>query len=117
MEHLMHLKPGPFRSIADGTKRYELRLYDGKRRTILPGDTIAFENTDTGESLTAEVTCLKVYRDFRDLYSDIPKTELGYGEDESADPSDMDRYYDPAIRADHCVVAIGISVRRRCGSP
>ena len=40
MHHEMSLWPGPFAKIADGTKRYELRLHDEKRRLIKVGDTI-----------------------------------------------------------------------------
>ena len=40
MHHEMSLRPGPFAKIADGTKRYELRLHDEKRRLIAVGDTI-----------------------------------------------------------------------------
>ena len=42
MHHEMSLRPGPFAMIADGRKRYELRLHDEKRRAITVGDTITF---------------------------------------------------------------------------
>ena len=32
MHHEMSLRPGPFGKIADGSKRYELRLLDEKRK-------------------------------------------------------------------------------------
>ena len=42
MTHYMKLNPEPFDKIASGKKTIELRLYDEKRKTVLPGDEIIF---------------------------------------------------------------------------
>ena len=52
MHHEMSLRPGPFAKIADGSKSYELRLLDEKRRLIAAGDTITFTCTADERSVT-----------------------------------------------------------------
>ena len=42
--HEMNLAPEPFSLIADGKKKFELRLNDEKRQGIRGGDTIIFTN-------------------------------------------------------------------------
>ena len=110
MHHEMFLRPGPFGKIADGRKRYELRLYDEKRRQIAVGDTITFTCTDDERTVTVRVTSLHPFASFADLYALLPLTECGYTEENvlSADPRDMEQYYSPEQQAQHGVLAIEI---------
>lgn len=108
--HEMSLRPGPFGMIADGRKRYELRLYDEKRRCIAVGDTITFTCTADGRSVNVRVTSLQSFPDFATLYAALPLTECGYTAENvaAADPRDMAQYYPPEKQRNHGVLAIGV---------
>ena len=111
MHHEMSLRPGPFARIADGSKRYELRLLDEKRRLIAVGDTITFTCTADERSVTVRVVSLSNFASFADLYAALPLTECGYTTDNvaSADPRDMEKYYPPEKQAQYGVLAIEVA--------
>lgn len=111
MHHEMSLRPGPFAKIADGSKRYELRLLDEKRRLIAAGDTITFTCTADERSVTVRVVSLRSFACFADLYAALPLTECGYTQDNvaSADPRDMEKYYPPEKQAQYGVLAIEVA--------
>ena len=110
MQHEMSLRPGPFRKIADGSKRYELRLYDEKRRMISVGDTITFTCTEDERTVEVRVTGLHLFASFEELYAALPLTECGYTEAsaKTASPRDMEAYYPPEKQAKYGVLAIGV---------
>lgn len=110
MHHEMSLRPGPFGKIADGRKRYELRLHDEKRRLISVGDTINFTCTADERRVHTRVTSLHPFASFAELYASLPLTECGYTADsaKSADPRDMEAYYPPEKQARYGVLAIGV---------
>ena len=110
MQHEMSLRPGPFRKIADGSKRYELRLYDEKRRMISVGDTITFTCTEDARTVEVRVTGLYLFASFEELYAALPLTECGYTEAsaKTASPRDMEAYYPPEKQAKYGVLAIGV---------
>ncbi len=110
MQHEMSLRPGPFRKIADGSKRYELRLYDEKRRMISVGDTITFTCTEDERTVEVRVTSLHSFASFEELYDALPLTECGYTEAsaKTASPRDMEAYYPPEKQAKYGVLAIGV---------
>lgn len=108
MHHEMSLRPGPFAKIADGSKRYELRLHDEKRRLIAVGDTITFTCTQDERRVRVRVTELLPFDDFAALYAALPMTACGYAPGEAADPRDMERYYPPEKQARYGVLAIGV---------
>jgi Uncharacterized conserved protein len=68
--HEMNLQSKYFDFIKDGTKRIELRLYDGKRRSIQLEDIIEFAKFDD-EKFKAEVVGLLRYNSFADLFEDF----------------------------------------------
>lgn len=111
MHHEMSLRPGPFARIADGSKRYELRLLDEKRRLIAAGDTITFTCTADERSVTVRVVSLRSFASFADLYAALPLTECGYTPDNvaSADPRDMEKYYPQEKQAQYGVLAIEVA--------
>ena len=115
--HTMNLNPAPFEMIRDGRKTLELRLYDEKRRRIKIGDTIRFENTQTGETLTAAVMELHVFDSFTALYQALPLLECGYTEEtvSSAKPDDMDAYYSKEEQRQYGVV--GIRLKKEVAMP
>jgi len=110
MHHAMSLRPGPFGKIADGSKRYELRLLDEKRRQIRIGDTITFTCTADKRTVDVKVVSLHPFASFAELYAELPLTECGYTEAsaEAASPRDMEAYYPPEQQAQYGVLAIGV---------
>ena len=108
MHHEMSLRPGPFAKIADGSKRYELRLHDEKRRLISVGDTITFTCTADERRVQVRVTGLLPYPDFAALYAALPMTECGYAPGQVADHRDMEAYYPPEKQATYGVLAIQV---------
>lgn len=110
MHHEMSLRPGPFGKIADGSKRYELRLHDEKRRLISVGDTITFTCTEDERSVQVRVVSLHPFASFTELYAALPLTECGYTAEsaKTADPRDMEAYYPPEKQARYGVLAIGV---------
>lgn len=110
MHHEMSLRPGPFEKIANGSKRYELRLMDEKRRLVRVGDIISFACTEDERTVQVRVTSLHPFADFAQLYAALPLTECGYTEESAAhaSPKDMEQYYPPEKQREYGVLAIGV---------
>ncbi len=110
--HRMHLDPEAFAAMEDERKTIELRLYDEKRRRIQAGDVIRFESTDDDtDVLFAQVTGLRFFASFDELYAALPLTACGYTPEaaKTASPRDMDRYYSPEAQRKWGVVGIELS--------
>ena len=113
MEHVMNLHPSPFFKMKNGMKTIELRLYDEKRRKVVPGDTIRFYNSENAnESILTEVLELYVFNTFEELYKALPLSACGYTETDigRASAKDMDAYYSPERQKQFGVVGIRIAV-------
>lgn len=113
MLHEMTLFPKPYASIASGQKTIELRLYDEKRQSIQIGDQIRFTNTeDASQKILCEVIQLYVFKDFIELYENLPLVKCGYTADDvdNAHPDDMLTYYSKEKQAQYGVV--GIELKR-----
>lgn len=104
----MNLYPEPFELIKAGSKKVEMRLFDEKRRKLSVGDLIVFANTKTKEELIAEIVELKQFDSFESLYMNYKKTDIGYKDDEVANPDDMFSYYSIEDIRKYGVVAIEI---------
>lgn len=104
VRHTMHISSQSFDRMLEGTRKVEMRLYDDKRRMMMLGDSILFSCDD--RSMAAVITGLHRYRTFSELYSSIPKTMLGYHEDEPADPKDMSEIYDESRAEELGVIGI-----------
>ena len=62
-----------FNSIKEGKKTVEVRLNDEKRRKINVGDSIKFlKLPNKNETLHVQVTALRNYDTFEEMYKDIP---------------------------------------------
>ena len=111
MHHEMSLRPGPFAKIADGSKRYELRLLDEKRQLISVGDTLTFSCTEDERTVHVRVEELLKFPDFAALYASLPLTECGYTQEsaKTAHPKDMEAYYPPEKQALYGVLAIKVA--------
>ena len=110
MKHNMKLQNNPFEMIKNGTKTIEMRLNDEKRKKLNIGDTIEFTNIITNETLETLIEDIKKYNDFKTLYSNYKKEELGYSKDEIASPVDMEKYYSKEEQEKYGVLAIRIKV-------
>ena len=113
MLHEMTLFPKPYASIASGQKTIELRLYDEKRQSIQIGDQIRFSNSeDDSKSTLCEVVQLHIFKDFRELYENLPLLKCGYTSEDvvNAHPDDMLTYYSKEKQAQYGVV--GIELKR-----
>ncbi len=110
MHHEMSLRPGPFEKIADGSKIWELRLHDEKRRLIRAGDTITFSCAEDERTVRVRVTELRAFDNFAELYASLPLLQCGYTAENaaSADPGDMEQYYPPEKQRKYGVLAIGV---------
>ena len=111
--HRMHLDPEAYAAIENGKKTIELRLYDEKRRRIQAGDILRFESTaDELDVLYAQVTGMRFFASFDELYAALPLTACGYTAEEAktASPRDMDRYYSPEEQKRWGVVGIELAL-------
>ncbi len=110
--HEMSLRDRPYRTIADGTKIIEMRLFDKKRQAISVGDILRFTNEESGETVRAVVLGLHRFPDFAALYEALlPRVGavgLGYAPDEPAHPADMLDYYSAERIAQYGVLGIEI---------
>lgn len=108
MKYNMNLNNGPFNHIKAGTKTIEVRLNDEKRQLLKEKDLIEFTNRTTLETILVEIVKLHKYSNFDELYKHFDKISLGYGEDEIANPKDMERYYSKEEQEKYGVLAIKI---------
>ena len=106
----MKLQPQPFEAIKSGRKDIEMRLYDEKRKQIKKEDLIEFTNLETGEKILCKVTDLHIFSSFKQLYAHFDKKRLGYHENETAKPSDMEKYYPKSEQAQFGVIGIEIKL-------
>jgi len=113
MTHYLNLRPQPFSMIASGRKTIELRLWDEKRQRIAVGDTLIFTNTfDSGATLHCLVKALHIFKDFAELYRNLPLEQCGYLPEEvaTATSEDMNEYYAPEKQSQYGVVGIELEL-------
>ena len=110
MKHTMRLQHAPFLAIKSGRKRIEMRLFDEKRALIKVGDSIEFTDLSTEEKLLCRVECLHRYASFEALYAHHEKEDIGYQENEEANPKDMLAYYPQSEVEKYGVVGIEITL-------
>jgi ASC-1-like (ASCH) protein len=108
MVHEMRLHPESFEKIKNGQKTIELRLHDEKRRLIHVGDTIKFMNRANEENVITEVTYLKPYPNFKDLFSAVKDYYPSISEKEFV--QEMYQYYSPKDEQQYGALEIGIQL-------
>ena len=108
MIHKMNLDNKPYNSIEEGTKTVELRLNDEKRQQLKVKDYIEFTNRETSKKLLTEIIDLQKYSSFEELYKHFDKKDLGYDEDDVANPDDMEAFYSKEEQDKYGVVGIKI---------
>ena len=95
MFQYMNLVPSAFKKIKDGSKTIELRLNDEKRQRINVEDTVVFNCSSTKDIITAQISGLHKFSDFKELYNALPLEKCGYtvAELDTAHYTDMEQYY------------------------
>jgi ASC-1-like (ASCH) protein len=78
MHHLMKIRTPFFEKIAQDQKKFEVRLYDEKRRALNRGDIITFTDEDTGKSLDVVINDLFIYPNFYALFIKFPAEQFGF---------------------------------------
>lgn len=109
----MRLKNDPFMKIKNGTKTIEIRLNDEKRQLLKAGDYIEFTNRETEEKLVVQIEAIYKFNNFEELYKAFDKVELGYEENQEANPQDMEQYYSLEEQKNYGV--IGIKIKKVIG--
>ena len=91
----MNLVPSAFKKIKDGRKTIELRLNDEKRQRIKAQDTVVFNCSSTKDIITAQISGLHKFSNFKELYNALPLEKCGYtvAELDTAHYTDMEQYY------------------------
>lgn len=113
MIHQMKLNSWAFNQISNGSKKYEVRLYDEKRRKIKAGDKIVFSELPTLENkIEVEVLNLVVANSFIQLFEMFNPVLAGWKEGDSSNKcaEDMSKYYTTEDQKKYGVVAIEIEL-------
>lgn len=115
MLHSMKLNSSPFEKIKNGTKTIELRLNDEKRRRVKVGDFIEFSRIDRpSDKIRTKVTALHCFDGFEELYKTLPLIKCGYTAEtvQSANPSDMEKFYSEEQQKKYGVVGIELEITK-----
>lgn len=113
-KYVLHLHNSPFQLIKSGQKTIEMRLNDEKRKIIKPNDIIIFINSaNEKQVLKTTVVSKHKYKDFKQLYKSYPKEQLGYKENENANPADMEKYYSKEQQQKYGVLALEIKLIKK----
>lgn len=111
MIHNMKLNNKAFNNIKNGTKKFELRLYDNKRKNINLGDTIVFHNLDNlNNTLSVKVIALLIYPSFADLFKDIDYRLCGFADNLEEKLKHLHIFYTKEQERKYGIIAIKIQV-------
>ena len=108
MIHIMKLQERYFNFIKNGTKKYENRLNDEKRKLIKKGDFIEFQKEPLlEEKIILEVDELLYYDNFKELFDEL---KIEYLADKSVSKeklkSDLEKFYTIEKQKEYGVVAL-----------
>ena len=79
MIHEMKLKAVYFNKIKNGSKVYEIRLNDEKRKIINVGDIIIFKKEpELTETLQTVVKDLVYFKSFKEMVDTLPLEKIGF---------------------------------------
>lgn len=108
MYHIMHLQSEPFSKIRNGSKEIEYRLFDAKRKKIMKGDIIIFQNIETDEQVKGRVIDIVKGHNFWELRSKL--IGKAYIQFKNFQPEAMSKYYTSNQIYEFGVVGIKIKV-------
>ena len=107
--HEMKLNNVAFQNIKNGIKKFELRLYDEKRKIINIGDTITFRNLNNLEdTITVKVLALLRYPTFADFFKDIDYKQCGSANSLEEKLERVHTFYTAEQEKEYGIVAIKI---------
>ena len=111
MIHEMKLNDKAFNNIKNGIKKFELRLYDDRRKTINLGDTIIFHNLNNlDDTISVTVLALLRYPSFADLFADIDYKLFGTANNLAEKLERVHTFYTVEQEKEHGILAIKIQL-------
>ena len=111
MMHEMKLNENAFQNIKSGIKKFELRLYDEKRKNINIGDTITFRNLNNlKDTITVKVLALLRYPTFDDFFKDIDYKQCGIANSLEEKLERIHKFYTVEQEKEYGVLAIKIEI-------
>ncbi len=115
MTHEMKLNASAFTQIFSGSKTYEIRLYDQKRRKVEIGDRIIFSELPLLENrLEVKVLNLLTAESFEELFTMFDPVLAGWEPSDSPIKCahDMSKYYSIEDQKKYGVIAIEIELNK-----
>ena len=107
----LRLHPIYFERIKAGSKTIEMRLLDEKRQQYKVGDYLIFKKRpEETEIIKTKIVNLYKVKSFAELYNSFNKIQLGYKENETANPKDMQEFYSLEDQQKYGVVGIEIEL-------
>ena len=64
--HTMNLDSPFFEQIVQNQKKYEIRIFDEKRKKLLLGDNILFKKRDSDDTIEKKISKLMLFDNFRE---------------------------------------------------
>jgi ASC-1-like (ASCH) protein len=111
MVHEMKLNDKAFLNIKNGIKKFELRLYDERRKNISLNDTITFHNLiDLNNTISVKVIGLLRYNSFKDLFKDIDYALCGTANSLEEKLEHIYTFYTPEQEEKYGILAIKIEL-------
>ncbi len=109
--HIMHVEPIWLESIVKGIKVVEGRIYDEKRRRILPGDCIILRSNDNNAETYVYVKYIHLYNDFGEMLEAEGLNRVLPGIKSINEGLNIYyKYYDRGMEKQYGVVAIGLGL-------
>lgn len=111
MIHEMKLNNTAFINIKNGVKKFELRLYDDRRKNINLGDTIIFHNLNNLDNvISVRVLALLRYPSFADFFKDIDFKLCGTANSLEEKLERVHTFYTIEQEKEHGILAIKIEL-------
>lgn len=113
--HIIKLSDEAYDMVVNGTKIYDMRLYDERVRNIFIGDIIVFLKQDTNTHCEVTVVDLLFYENFAQLYRRLPLDKCGYTPERVAMATalDMDKIYSKEDQRKYAACAIKFELRKK----
>ncbi len=118
--HDMTIRPEYYDLVVDGTKIYEARTNDARRKAMQIGDLIHLRREATPEekeagiipedSIMLEIEDKIEFEDFTHLYDSLPKRDTGFEGRETAEivETEIRKFYTPEMEKERGAVAIKV---------
>ena len=117
--HEMKIKPEYYELVKEGTKKYEVRTNDDRRKQMKIGDYILLmKEPELEERLLLEIINKIEYPNFTVLYDSLPKKDVGFEGRETSDiVQELRRFYTEERENQIGTVAIEVAVIKELDKP